>query len=78
VLAGAVSLNIECQQSASTSACARATSTSRRATSTMRFALIKQHTDAKEAVSVALLGNAADILPELVKRAKAGGSSPTS
>jgi urocanate hydratase len=30
----------------------------------------------KEAVSIALLGNAAEILPELVRRAKAGGMRP--
>ena len=38
------------------------------------FELIRQHTAAKEAISIALLGNAAEILPELVKRAKAGGA----
>ncbi len=38
--------------------------------------LIKEHTGKKEAVSIALLGNAADVLPELVKRAKAGGIKP--
>src|SRR3569832_640845 len=34
--------------------------------------MIKHHTDRKEAVSVGLCGNAAEIVPELVKRAKAG------
>jgi urocanate hydratase len=40
------------------------------------LALIKHHTEKGEAVSIALLGNAAEILPELVKRAKAGGPKP--
>jgi urocanate hydratase len=40
------------------------------------FALLKHHMAAKEAVSIALLGNAADILPELVRRAQAGGMRP--
>jgi urocanate hydratase len=37
---------------------------------------VKLHCERKEAVSVGLLGNAAEILPELVKRAKAGGMRP--
>jgi urocanate hydratase len=40
------------------------------------FALIKYHTERKEAVSIGLLGNAADVLPELVRRAKAGSIKP--
>ena len=58
---------------ASTSACARATSTSRRATSTTRSRASQRHTQAKRAVSVGLLGNAAELLPELLQRAQAGG-----
>ena len=38
--------------------------------------LIAQHTAAGEAISIGLLGNAAEILPELVRRAKAGGARP--
>ncbi|MGA2083519.1 MAG: urocanate hydratase [Holophaga sp.] len=38
--------------------------------------LVKQHCAAKEAVSIGLLGNAAEVLPELVKRAQAGGLRP--
>jgi urocanate hydratase len=37
---------------------------------------IKHHTARGEAVSIGLLGNAADVLPELVRRAKAGGIKP--
>jgi urocanate hydratase len=40
------------------------------------IALIRNHTARKEAVSIALLGNAAEVLPELVKRAKAGSLKP--
>ena len=38
--------------------------------------LVKHHTERKEAVSIGLLGNAAEVLPELVKRAQAGGIKP--
>jgi urocanate hydratase len=38
--------------------------------------LIAHHTARKEAVSIGLCGNAADLLPELVRRAKAGGPRP--
>ncbi len=38
--------------------------------------LITQHCKRREAVSIGLLGNAAEVLPELVKRAKAGGIVP--
>ncbi|MCB2032724.1 MAG: urocanate hydratase, partial [Ottowia sp.] len=40
------------------------------------LARLKRHTEAGEAVSIALLGNAAEVLPELVKRAQAGGMRP--
>ncbi|MCQ9329864.1 urocanate hydratase, partial [Pelistega suis] len=40
------------------------------------LALIAHHTARKEAVSIALLGNAAEVLPELVRRAQAGGPKP--
>ncbi|MCW5635324.1 MAG: urocanate hydratase [Rubrivivax sp.] len=40
------------------------------------LARMQRYTAEKKAVSVGLLGNAADILPELVKRAKAGGMKP--
>ncbi|SFP19075.1 urocanate hydratase [Variovorax sp. OK605] len=75
-LAGAVSLNIECQQS-SIDFRLRTRYVDKQARDIDHaLELIKQHCDAKEAVSIALLGNAADILPELVKRAKAGGLKP--
>jgi urocanate hydratase len=75
-LAGAVSLNIECQQS-SIDFRLRTRYVDKQAKDIDdALALIKHHTEKKEAVSIALLGNAAEILPELVKRAKAGGIKP--
>lgn len=75
-LAGAVSLNIECQQS-SIDFRLRTKYVDKQARDVDHaLELIQQHTDAKEAVSIALLGNAADILPELVRRAKAGAIKP--
>ena len=75
-LAGAVSLNIECQQS-SIDFRLRTRYVDKQAKDIDdAIRLIKQHTAAKEAISIALLGNAADILPELVKRARAGEIKP--
>ena len=75
-LAGAVSLNIECQQS-SIDFRLRTRYVDKQARDIDHaLELIKEHTGKKEAVSIALLGNAADILPELVKRAKAGAIKP--
>ena len=75
-LAGAVSLNIECQQS-SIDFRLRTRYVDKQAKDIDdAIALIKQYTAAKEAISIALLGNAADILPELVKRARAGQIKP--
>ncbi|RII82742.1 urocanate hydratase [Neopusillimonas maritima] len=75
-LAGAVSLNIECQQS-SIDFRLRTRYVDKQAKDLDEaLAMVKHHTERKEAVSIALLGNAADILPELVRRAKAGGIKP--
>jgi urocanate hydratase len=75
-LAGACSLNIECQQS-SIDFRLRTRYVDKQAKDLDdALALIAQHTAAKEAVSIALLGNAAEILPELVRRAKTGGMRP--
>jgi urocanate hydratase len=74
--AGAVSLNIECQQS-SIDFRLRTRYVDKQAKDIDdAIALIKHHTEKREAVSIALLGNAADVLPELVRRAKAGGIVP--
>ncbi|NTV86377.1 MAG: urocanate hydratase [Burkholderiaceae bacterium] len=75
-LAGAVSLNIECQQ-ASIDFRLRTRYVDKQARDIDHaLELIKEHTEKKEAVSIALLGNAAEVLPELVKRARAGGIKP--
>ncbi len=75
-LAGAVSLNIECQQS-SIDFRLRTRYVDKQAKDLDEaLAMVKHHTERKEAVSIALLGNAADILPELVRRAKAGEIKP--
>ncbi len=75
-LAGACSLNIECQQS-SIDFRLRTRYVDKQAKDIDdALALIKHHTEKGEAVSIALLGNAAEVLPELVKRAKAGGPKP--
>nr|WP_315469301.1 urocanate hydratase [uncultured Undibacterium sp.] len=74
--AGAVSLNIECQQS-SIDFRLRTRYVDKQAKDIDdAIELIKYHAARKDAISIALLGNAAEILPELVKRAKAGGIRP--
>ena len=75
-LAGACSLNIECQQS-SIDFRLRTRYVDKQAKDIDEaLAMIAHHTAAKEAVSIALLGNAAEVLPELVRRAQAGGLKP--
>ena len=75
-LAGAVSLNIECQQT-SIDFRLRTRYVDKQARDIDHaIELIKEHTGKKEAVSIALLGNAAEVLPELVRRARAGGLKP--
>lgn len=76
VLAGACVLAIECQQS-SIDFRLRTRYVDKQAKDIDdALALIQHHTAKKEAVSIALLGNAAEVLPELVRRAKAGGVKP--
>lgn len=75
-LAGACSLNIECQQS-SIDFRLRTRYVDKQAKDLDdALALIKYHTERKDAVSIALLGNAAEIVPELVKRARQGAIKP--
>jgi len=74
--AGAVSLNIECQQ-ASIDFRLRTRYLDKQARDLDdALALVRHHTERREAVSIGLLGNAAELLPELVKRARAGGPKP--
>jgi urocanate hydratase len=74
--AGFCSLNIECQQSRLDFRL-RSRYLDEQATS-LADALerIRRHTAEGRAISIGLLGNAAEILPELVSRAKAGGMKP--
>ncbi|CAN5339435.1 urocanate hydratase [soil metagenome] len=75
-LAGAASLTIECQQT-SIDFRLRTRYVDKQAKDLDdALALIARHTAAGEAVSIALLGNAADVLPELVKRVEAGAIKP--
>ena len=74
--AGACSLNIECQQSRIDFRL-RTRYVDKQATNLDEaLALIQQHTARKEAVSIALCANAADVVPELLRRAQAGGMRP--
>ncbi|WP_180682040.1 urocanate hydratase [Tepidicella baoligensis] len=75
-LAGACSLNIECQQSRIDFRLRTRYVDQQARDIDHALELIKKHTTQKEAVSIALLGNAAEILPELVRRARAGGMRP--
>ena len=75
-LAGAVSLNIECQQTSIDFRLRTGYVDKQARDIDHAIELIKEHTGKKEAVSIALLGNAAEVLPELVRRARAGGLKP--
>ncbi len=74
--AGAVSLNIECQQTSIDFRLRTGYVDKQADNLDHAYQLIKEHTQKGEAVSIALLGNAADIVPEIVKRAKAGEIKP--
>lgn len=74
--AGAVSLNIECQQSSIDFRLRTGYVDKQADNLDHAYELIKEHTSKGEAVSIALLGNAAEILPKIVERAKAGGMKP--
>ncbi|WP_396204291.1 urocanate hydratase [Gemmatimonas sp.] len=75
-LAGACSLVVECQQSRIDFRLRTRYVDMQARDLDHALALIREHTARREAVSVALLGNAADVLPELAKRARAGSMRP--
>ena len=75
-LAGAVSLVIECQQSSIDFRLRTRYLDKQAADLEDALALVRDHCARKEAVSIGLLGNAAEILPELARRARAGGPRP--
>ncbi len=75
-LAGAVSLMVECQQS-SIDFRLRTRYVDKQARDLDHaLELVRSHTAAGDAVSIALLGNAAEVLPEIARRARAGGMRP--
>jgi urocanate hydratase len=74
--AGASSLNIECQQSRIDARIKTRYLDEQAKNLDDALARIQHYTCEKKAISIGLLGNAAEILPELVKRAKAGGMRP--
>jgi len=74
--ANATSLTIECQQSSIDFRLRTRYLDKQARDLDHALELIEYHTSRKEAVSIGLLGNAAEILPELVKRAQAGGPRP--
>ncbi len=76
VLAGACVLAIECQESRIDFRLRTRYVDHKAYTLDEALTLIENATAAKQAISVGLLGNAAEIVPELVKRAKAGGMKP--
>ena len=74
--AGAVSLTIECQQ-ASIDFRLRTGYLDKQARDLDdALALVAHHTGQGDAISIGLLGNAAEILPQLVARVRAGGHAP--
>jgi urocanate hydratase len=74
--AGACSLNIECQQSRIDFRLRSRYLDEQAKDLDDALARITRYTGEKKAISVGLLGNAAEILPELVRRAQKGGLKP--
>ncbi len=74
--AGYCSLNIECQQSRIDFRLRSRYLDEQAADLDDALARIQRYTAEGKAISIGLLGNAADVLPELVRRAKAGGLKP--
>jgi urocanate hydratase len=74
--AGASSLNIECQQSRIDFRLRSRYLDEQASDLDDALARIERHARAKRAVSVSLLGNAAELVPDLLRRAQAGGPRP--
>ena len=74
--AGAVSLIVECQQSRINFRLKTRYLDKQAVDLDEALQLVEHHCQRREAVSIGLLGNAAEILPEIVKRVKAGASMP--
>ncbi|MEG3063327.1 MAG: urocanate hydratase [Comamonas sp.] len=76
VLAGACVLAVECQQSRIDFRLRTRYVDQQACDLDAALALIAEHTAKRQPISVALLGNAAEVFPELVRRARAGGMRP--
>jgi urocanate hydratase len=74
--AGATSLIVECQQSRINFRLKTRYLDKQAADLDEALQLIEHHCERREAVSIGLLGNAADIMPEIIKRVKAGSTAP--
>ncbi len=74
--AGACSLNIECQQSSIDFRLRTRYLDKQAANLDEALDMLAHHIHRKEAVSIGLCANAADVVPELVRRAQAGGMRP--
>ncbi|MEJ8840032.1 urocanate hydratase [Ramlibacter sp. AN1133] len=74
--AGACSLNIECQQSRIDFRLRTKYLDEQAKDLDEALGMIAHYTSRKQAVSIGLCGNAAEIVPELARRAKAGGPRP--
>ncbi len=74
--AGACSLTVECQQSSIDFRLRTRYLDKQAASLDEALQMIAHHTGRREAVSIGLCGNAADVVPELARRAKAGGPRP--
>jgi urocanate hydratase len=75
--AGAVSLVVECQQSRIDFRLRTKYLDKQARDLDHALELIRLHCDRKDTVSIGLVGNAAEIMPELVKRSRAGGIRPS-
>jgi len=75
-LAGAVSLNVECQQTSIDFRLRTKYLDLQAKDLEDALRLVKLHCGNRTPVSIGLLGNAAEVLPELVKLAQAGGMRP--
>lgn len=74
--AGAVSLTVECQQSSIDFRLRTRYLDKQARDIDEALAMVQQHVEKREAISIGLLGNAAEVLPELVRRARLGGIKP--
>src|SRR5437763_1014601 len=74
--AGAVSLTVECQQSSIDFRLRTRYLDKQARDIDEALAMVRAHKANRDAVSIGLLGNAAEVLPELVRRAKEGGLVP--